>query len=255
MIHYHGTPITGEPTLKLCLQGKHACISFADSRDIDIAAEVCQSFMLDNGAFSAWRSGTPFDREGFAEWVETWYRHPACDFYLIPDVIDGDHHDNAKMRAWWFHNVDGSLWDKGVPVWHLHEPLDVLRDLLNGFRRVAFGSSGEFADVGTPAWWNRMAEGMDVATDDQGHPIKPLHGLRMLDPTVFSHFPFSSADSTNVARRIGQDGEWRDTTFSPVTQRTRALVVMERIEAHASAARWTRSTGGYMTQKNMDLLG
>ena len=48
------------------------------------------------------------------------------------------------------------------------------------------------------------------------------------------------------------DGEWRETPFSPRSKRMRALIVMERIEAHAAASRWSGSSG---IQANLDLLG
>ena len=36
-----------------------------------MAAEVCQSFCLDNGAFSAWQSGAPItDWSGYYAWVD-----------------------------------------------------------------------------------------------------------------------------------------------------------------------------------------
>lgn len=83
-----------------------------------------------------------------------------------------------------------------------------------------------------------MAEAMGAACDDDGRPRAKLHGLRMLDPRVFSCFPFSSADSTNVARNIGIDQAWASNAYAPASQYTRALVLMERIERHASASRW-----------------
>jgi len=41
---------------------------------------------------------------------------------------------------------------------------------------------------------------MEVCCDADGMPKTKLHGLRMLDPVIFSHMPLSSADSCNVAR-------------------------------------------------------
>ena len=96
-----------------------------------------------------------------------------------------------------------------------------------------------------------MAEAMGVLCDEQGRPKVQIHGLRMLDNTVFSHFPFSSADSTNVARNCGIDKAWNG-PYAPKSADTRALVMMERIEAHASAKVWSGSNG--MTQNN-DLFG
>jgi hypothetical protein len=254
VIHYHGAPFSGGIQTRTTLQGRHACVTFADRKDTALAAEICQSFMLDNGAFSAWKSGVPLDLEGLAQWVLHWSRHPGFDFYLIPDVIDGTVDDNIRLSATWFNLVGADLFRKGAPVWHLHEPLPLLREYISTRPRVALGSSGDYAQIGTAQWWHRMAEAMEVATDADGFPRTKLHGLRMLDPTIFSVFPFSSADSTNVARNIGIDSAWAG-TYQPASKGMRAMVLMDRIERHASAFRWSGQAGGVMVQKNMDLLG
>jgi hypothetical protein len=57
MIHYHGTPITPEHVAARILSGRHAFISFTYPEQLPLASTICQSFALDNGAFSAWRSG------------------------------------------------------------------------------------------------------------------------------------------------------------------------------------------------------
>jgi hypothetical protein len=252
MIHYHGTPFSGrEPTMVKSLQGKHAMVSFADPSNLPLVAELCQSFTLDNGAFSAWSAGKPFDIEGFAQWVKEWHRHPGFDWYVIPDVIDGDDQDNSAMRSKWRQMLcDTDIYSLGVPVWHLHEKLETLDYLSRAYKRVALGSSGEYATVGNVEWFQRMSEAMDTVCDD-GFPRCKLHGFRMLDPTIFSHFPLSSADSTNVARNIGICQAWRG-TYTPASKHTRALIMMERIEQHASAARWCNTQG---VKRNMELFG
>lgn len=250
MIHYHGIPISGAEKNQMALSGKHAFVSFAGAQHIALVAEICQSFAVDNGAFSAWNSGKPFDIDGFAAFVEAWHRHPSFDWYVLPDVIGGDHLDNEDLRNNWCKKVSDDVWKKGVPVWHLHEPLEVLRDMVNQFQRVAFGS-GDFAKVGTPKWWKQMTQAMKICCDDQGRPRVKLHGLKMLDPTVFSHLPLSSADSTNVARNCGLDKRWKG-TYAPATAFGRALVMMERIERHASAARWSNTKG---INRNLELFG
>lgn len=134
----------------------------------------------------------------------------------------------------------------------LPRSLERLEDLVASWPRVAFGSSGEYSEVSSPAWWQRMAQAMDVATDPDGIPKTKLHGLRMLDSVVFAHVPFSSADSTNVGRNIGLDERWTG-PYVPSTQHTRAIILCERVEAHAAAYRWNRETAG--VGWNRDLLG
>lgn len=252
MIHYHGTPLSGDIAVQVRgLKARHAMVSFWKPSQIDIVAEVCQSFCIDNGAFSAWKNGGTIDLDAYAEFIEKWSRHPSFDFYVIPDVIDGTFEDNRKMLARWS-QYGINLLTKGAIVWHLHEPLEALRDYCNAYQRVCIGSSGQYSQIGTPVWWGRMAEAMEVATDDDGMPLTKLHGLRMLDPTVFSHFPFSSADSTNVARNIGIDQAWKG-TYVPQSREARALILAERIESHASAGRWSGKSSG--ASSNLELFG
>ena len=252
MIHYHGVRISGKTEDQMSMQGKHVMVTFAKPAEVSLFAEICQSFTVDNGAFSCWKSGHQFDIQGFADFIKKWHLHPGFDFYLMPDVIDGDQHDNHKIRAEWSQLCQGRMWGLGVPVWHLHEPVSVLAGMVNAFPRVALGSSGEYSVVGDQKWWNRMSEAMEVACDSEGYPKSKLHGLRMLNPTVFSHLPLSSADSTNVARNAGIDSAWKG-PYAPVSRRLRALVLAERIESHASAARWAGEVFGI--QPNLGLFG
>ena len=234
MIHYHGTPISGGTQAQMALKGRHIMVSFATKSAMEQLVEICHSFVLDNGAFSTWKAGVPFDLEGYAEWVIKWHRHPAFDWALIPDVIDGDEDANAQMRAAWFNAVPDRLRQRAVPVWHLHESLDVLEYFTTAYDRVALGSSGDYAIVGAPAWWVRMHEAMEVLCEDRMPKVR-IHGLRMLDPTIFSQFPLASADSKNVARNAGIDKRWTG-PYAPATPASRAAVLIERIEAHASAS-------------------
>lgn len=250
MIHYHGTPFSGPQENHLALQSKHAMVSFETPNHVSVIAELCQSFCLDNGAFSAWKAGRNYDFDGYFEWATDWLKHPGCDFAVIPDIIDGSEDDNDAL-------INGLVTTerklcKWVPVWHLHESIDRLLKLCEAWPRVALGSSGDYAEIGNRKWWNRMAEAMDEITDDDGFPICRIHGLRMLDPGLFSYIPFSSADSTNVARNIGLDVRWNG-PYVPTTARTRALVMMDRIENHACAARWHK--GFCVKQANFDLIG
>lgn len=232
MIHYHGTPIWPEEAAAKVLAGRHAMVSFARPDQLELVADTCQTFALDNGAFSTWKGGALItDWEPYYAFVREWMKHPAFDFALIPDVIDGTEQDNDVLIAVW---PLGKM--AGCPIWHLHESLQKLERLVNHWSRVAIGSSGEFATVGTDRWWNRMAEAMQVACPF-GRPEAKLHGLRMLDPEVFSRLPFASADSTNIAQNIGIDSKWRG-TYIPPNRSVRGIVLAERIEATQSAPRW-----------------
>lgn len=234
MIHYHGTPISGgEVDAVKALTGRHGFVSFASTQHMNVVAEVCSTFALDNGAFTFWKTGKATDWMAYYEFVEKWHRHPGFDWALIPDVIDGDVQQNQELMDKWPFSSN-----IGVPVWHLHEPIHWLRFLCRAYPRVAIGSSGEYSDLKTPAWWDRMAEAMSAVVDGAGRPICKLHGLRMLDVDVFTKFPFSSCDSTNVGRNCGNLARWKN--YNPPTNGARAVVLAERIEAHLSAPIWSK---------------
>jgi hypothetical protein len=233
VIHYHGLPITPETAAASAIGAGHAFVSFSDTRQLALATSVCQTFALDNGAFGAWRAGKPItDWSEFYRWARECKRIPSCDFAVIPDVIDGDEKANDELLREW--PLPKHF---GAPVWHLHESLARLQTLVKDWPRVCLGSSGDFAVIKTASWWRRMAQAMHAACDEDGCPLTRLHGLRMLDPEVFTRFPFSSVDSTNIGRNVGIDQAWRG-SYQPATKEARAAVMRGRIEAHNAPARW-----------------
>jgi hypothetical protein len=232
VIHYHGLPITPNTVAVNAVSAGHAFVSFAHPSQLNIAVEVCQSFAVDNGAFSAWKAGRPVtDWRPFYVWAEHCRRFPACDFAVIPDVIDGDEAANDKLLTEW----PLPIWF-GAPVWHMHESLDRFYRLANTYPRVCIGSSNQYATVGNSIWWERIRQAMQVICDVEGRPSCKLHGLRMLNPKVFTRIPLSSADSTNIGRNVGIDKNWSKGNYPPLSREVRASVMRSRIESHNSPA-------------------
>lgn len=230
MIHYHGTPISGQKEdAARFLMGRHALIPFSDRRDLPVALECCQSFVLDNGAFTAWKQGRKVDIHAYISWVSSVWAHPAFDWCLIPDIIDGSEAQNQDLVMQW---VRAGLKAKGVPVWHFHESLDWLAYLVDSFEWVALGSSGQWPTPGTTSWWGRMDEVMSVCCLPDGRPKCKLHGLRMLNPEIFTRLPLSSADSTNAAVNAGSLSRFG--VYKPPSKGQRAEVIASRIEVHNS---------------------
>lgn len=235
MIHYHGTPIGGaRRDVARFLLGRHALVSFYRPDDLPAVMDCCQSFVLDNGAFSHWKAGRgEIDFRAYQEWVESVCHHPAYDWCLIPDIIDGSEEQNRQLVLKWMETESRT---HGVPVWHLHDSLDYLDWLVSQFSRVALGSSGQWSIPGTIAWWQRMSDAMQVTCDGSGRPRTKLHGLRMLNPDVFTRLPLASADSTNAAVNCGSLSRFG--SYMPPTASQRAEVIATRIEVLSSAPVW-----------------
>jgi len=197
VIHYHGTPITPRDYL-LEMSGRHFCVSFADPRDIEVCLDIGQSVMLDNGAFSAFTKGRPLDLAGYVAWCDLHLCHPH--WAVVPDVIDGDEHQQRELIARWTFPKDLS-----APVWHLGLSLDWLLELADEWPRICLGSSGAYWDVGSPTWARRMDEAFEVLTRTRRH-LPWIHGMRMLGQAD-GKWPLASADSTNVARNFKRNEE------------------------------------------------
>lgn len=192
VIHYHGTPITPIEQL-LRMAGRHFCVSFADGRDLHRVLAIGQSAMFDNGAWSAFTRGEPFDEHGLYRWLEPVLGHPH--WAVVPDVIDGTLEQQRELESRWPFGREF-----GAPVWHLHEPVERLLELADTWPRVCLGSSGQYLEIGAGRWSRRMDEAFNALA--QRHRRLPwIHGLRMLGQAG-GPYPLASADSTNVAQSI-----------------------------------------------------
>lgn len=231
MLHYHGTPISPRSVL-LELGGCCFCVPFSDGRDVEVAHEIGQSVMLDNGAFSAWKRGYVTDWDRYYDWAEPWLDYPTT-WAVIPDVIDGDEQANDRLLVKWFQR----RLPKGAPVWHMHESLDRLRRLCHGYERVCIGSSGQYATVGDDRWHRRMHDAMDAVCGNGPVPVW-LHMLRG-SALAGSDYPLASVDSTNVARNHAGSHRMR---------RRSARQMAQEIDARQCPARWT----GRLTQLSME---
>lgn len=234
MIKYHGTPLGGTKldAIKF-LKGRHALISFAHQGQTAEVLECCESFCLDNGAFTVWKTtGGGIDVPAYTKWVDSLATHPSFDFALIPDVIGGAIEENdALIDSWESEHLS-------VPVFHLGEPVDRFFMLAKKFKKVAFGSTDLWARNGSKAWWANMANLMDDITDSRGVlPVK-VHGLRMLDVKLFQYLPLHSGDSTNA----GVNGHLcMKGGIHPSIERWQGNErIAQKIEAYQSASCWNR---------------
>lgn len=189
-IHYHGTPITPNSVL-LSLAGKNFCVSHANPQQVETCHKIGQSVMLDNGAFTAWTQGKPTNWPAYYDWCDRWLEY-STTWAVIPDAIDAGSEAQEELIRQWPHG------DRGVPVWHMDEPIDRLLRLLDSWPMVCIGSAGEFAKLLTSKWEARMDDAWDaISLRHRRTPrIHMLRGMQMCR----LRWPFFSVDSTDIAR-------------------------------------------------------
>jgi hypothetical protein len=236
VIHYHGTPFP-EAVWQQVIRGRHCLISFRDKRSIDDAAKYCQSFVLDNGAFSAWRSGKLITNwVPYYKWVEEWSSHPGFDWAAIPDVIGGTEDENRGLVAFALNKYGPFAQNFLVPVWHPHESFVWAESLAHDFRTIAIGGSDKYP-LGTKRWWKQIDQLFkSICNEKTKRPICRVHGMRMLDPDVFTRLPLASADSVNGSRNLNRVTTQRTARYKTAVQRARGII--ERVEAYNSADRY-----------------
>lgn len=197
-IHYHGTPITPRSVLH-SLAGKFFCVSFAAAQDVEECHRIGQGVMLDNGAFSIWklnRLAYTYPWDAFYGWARPWLDYPTT-WAVIPDIIGGTEEENDNLIGKTIQKLGSSA--QLAPVWHLHESFDRLERLVQAWERVCFGSSGDYAVIGSDAWNNRVNEAFNLICKGSGTPACWIHMLRGMSLSG-SIYPFASVDSTDVAR-------------------------------------------------------
>ena len=234
MIKYHGSPISGSQQDQLKFyKNRHALISYASkSPRQNLITESCQSFCVDNGAYSVWKKGSVLDWGEFYDWLQIWLTHPKFDFFFIPDDIGGDKNSNNKLVA--SCRLKFSQRHLCCPVFHLGEDLDrftFFKEL--GYTRVALGSTPDF-ELRTPKFWEEMRNIFDFITDSTGVPLFKVHGLRMLRSSIIQEFPFSSGDSSTAGIKSAFDYIWEDYPFAPLSKSGRANLVADKLELSQS---------------------
>jgi hypothetical protein len=191
-VHYHGTPITPIDVL-YSLAGRHFCVSHVRPDDVRRCHDVGQGVMLDNGAFSKWKSGKNTDWQLYYRWCERWLDYPTT-WAIPPDVIDAPSQEQDGLLNEWPHGKR-----QAAPVWHMDEPIyRLLRLIEAGWSRVCIGSTNEYAVVMSDAWCCKMDEAWDSVAITFGH-TPPIHMLRGMQCSG-ERWPFASVDSTDVAQ-------------------------------------------------------
>lgn len=200
------------------LAGRHFCVSHMAPGDVQRCHDIGQGVMLDNGAFSKWKSGKVTDWPKYYDWCERWLDCPTT-WAIPPDVIDAPSQEQDALLNEWPHGKK-----QASPVWHMDEPVYRLCRLIDdGWSRVCIGSTAEYAVVLSEAWKCRMDEAWDEIARTFGR-TPPIHMLRGMQCSGM-RWPFASVDSTDVAQNHNRP------------QNT-ARAMADRWDAQQCAAKW-----------------
>ena len=108
------------------------------------------------------------------------------------DEIDaGSQQQDALIKEWPFKH-------RGAPVWHLNEPVSRALRLSDEWPLVCWGSTDEFAVVGSHAWRRKIDEIFNELAKRHRH-IPKIHMLRGMQCCEWG-YPFYSVDSTDVGQ-------------------------------------------------------
>lgn len=216
----YGLPLNPMPALEQ-LKGASFCVSYGTraklgkqlEQAIDLVGED-GILLVDNGAFSAWKSGTDTMNDesyldGFAEWANAILDVCPQAIAVLPDVIDGTHEQNWQLASETMTMFD---MERVMPIWHMHEPIFYLLNLCEGFSYVGIGSSAQYSSPDSPAWKARIAEAFAAieSWEAESGEVRPRIHMMRAQSKHHAH-AFDSSDSTNVAvnhnRQFRKSGE------------------------------------------------
>lgn len=203
MIHYHGADINPAAAM-LQLAGKHFCVSYAWPNRCELAHQIGQSVLLDNGAWSLFNKGEPVDWRAFIEWSERWLEYPTT-WAIVPDVIGGTGEENDELLAWFLREAGGHLRrEQLAPVWHVNQPVERLQRLCSEHWKVCIGSGAH--KPGSTEWRHIMDKAFNALCGGSGPVPNWLHLLRGTS-LAGSEYPLASVDSATLARSFKGDNK------------------------------------------------
>jgi len=200
----HGTPITPRAGLEQ-LAGKSFCVSFADARDLNACIRLQDPkgmLMLDNGAFTHWKSGKgQIDRAAYFAWANAAQARCPVAVAVVPDVIGGSEEQNW-LEAAYAVRQESRFTERLMFVWHMNDSLEQLERAARLFNFIAIGSCAEFdVQKNRKAYIARLRQANATLNYVEAfHGRRPwVHLMRGLAVYPLA-IRFDSADSSNVAR-------------------------------------------------------
>lgn len=173
----HQTPMSALPSILVSYAYRNGWAG----RDVT-TTPPWREVVLDSGAFTAHSSGKTVDLVAFGDWALEQKRDPMVTEVFTLDVIGGDWRESLRNTE--------ALWKRGIeaiPVFHVGEPTDVLKQLCRDYPKVALG--------GAVGYRKRME--WAAICFRQVWP-KKLHGLGFGETALWK-LPFHTIDNSSWA--------------------------------------------------------
>jgi hypothetical protein len=150
-------------------------------------------YALDNGAFSAWKHGRPWDAAKFVHILAQVPADNPPDFIILPDIVGGGKRSLKRSLEWL--RVLPDRWNSYLPVQEGMRPKDVEAVARLGTVTGLFvgGKTWKWKNTTTPSVWKPLADDLGIATH-----LARAGTLRRLKAA--ERFGVSSVDSTSFAK-------------------------------------------------------
>ena len=148
------------------------------------------NLIIDSGAFSAWRLGTPIDVVEYTDWL---IDNPWIETYVALDVINPQYPEDAARESLGNLHYMMKRGLKPIPVYHAGERAQWLLEMLRtGCNYIGLSASSIVARGGMADWY---ASAWRELVDPDGYPIVKVHAFGESSVPLLSMFPWYSADS------------------------------------------------------------
>lgn len=152
-----------------------------------------RDWVMDSGAFSAWKSGKTIDLDHFIDvCLERMETDPQLTEIFALDVI-GDWRGGLANTEY--------MWKKGVPAiptYHPGEPWDVLTGIAKDYPKIGLGAT--IGMKGKGDWFGQCFARVWPAR---------IHGLGLMGEDLLMKYPFESVDAANWEMGPLCFGRWK----------------------------------------------
>lgn len=150
---------------------------------------------LDSGAFSAYAIGAEISLDAYCKYLER--NQEIIHFASVLDSI-GDYVGTWRNQA--------EIERRGLkvlPCFHYGEPMEVLQYYIDRYEHFTIGGLVPISTQQMKIWLDDVFG--NYLTDDQGRPIRRVHGFGVTSLPMMLRYPWDSVDSStwNAWARVG----------------------------------------------------